>query len=140
MLIGRYYHTLESKNRVSLPKSLRQDSQDWVVTRGLDGGLFVFPANRFASELEKLATSTFTSKRHRDLVRLLTNDAFETSPDKAGRISLPEHLTELAGLVKNLVIVGSFTRVEIWDRDKYHHYLDSVDTAEDLVESLPNAA
>jgi MraZ protein len=139
MFIGRYYHTLEENGRVSLPKDFRDIETNWVVTRGLDGGLFLYRAQDFQEELQKLAERTFTRKAHRDFVRLMTNDAREVTADQNGRVSLPEYLIEYAKLTKQVVVVGSYTRVELWDRDLYHQYLEDVEArAEDIAESLTN--
>jgi len=137
MFIGRYYHNLEAAGRISLPKVFRAKTTDWVVTRGLDGGLFGFRAGDFAAEVKKLSQRTFTKKDHRDFIRLMTNDAVEVKPDKLGRVQLPEYLIKLAGLKKNVVIVGSYSRIEIWDQAKYHQYLDKIENqAEKIAERL----
>jgi MraZ protein len=137
MFIGRYYHTIEERGRVSLPKKFRDQERLWVVTRGLDGGLFLFPKATFEAELEKLANFTITKKAHRDLVRYLTNDAEEIEADKAGRVLLPEYLRATAQLAKNIVVVGSFRRIEIWDVEKYHQYLETLgEHAEEIAEEV----
>jgi MraZ protein len=137
MFIGRYYHSLEENNRLSLPKEFREQETEWVVTRGLDGGLFLYRAQDFQEELQKLTERTFTRKVHRDFIRLMANDAKAVSADNLGRVSLPEYLIEYAKLKKNVLIVGRYSRVEIWDRDLYHAYLDQLeDTAESIAESL----
>jgi MraZ protein len=139
MFIGRYYHTLEENGRVSLPKEFRDIETKWVVTRGLDGGLFLYRAQDFQEELQKLTERTFTRKAHRDFVRLMTNDAKAVEADMNGRVSLPEYLIEFAELKKQVVVVGSYSRVELWDRDKYHQYLETVEAqAEEIAESLTN--
>ncbi len=139
MFIGRYYHTLEENGRVSLPKNFREIETNWVITRGLDGGLFLFRAENFKQELTNLADKTFTKKKHRDFIRLMANDAKLIQADKNGRVSLPEYLIEAADLKKSLVIVGSYSRVEIWDRHHYHQYLDQLESnAEEIAESLNN--
>ena len=135
MLIGTYYHTLEDNGRVSLPKPFRTEQTEWIVTRGLDGCLFLLSPEQFKQELSQITTRTFTNKDTRDLTRLFANEAQEVTPDKAGRVQLPEYLTAFAGLKKNVVIVGSINRVEVWDRDKYHDYLKQLEPkAEDLAE------
>jgi MraZ protein len=137
MFIGRYYHSLEENGRISLPKEFREQETEWVVTRGLDGGLFLYRAQDFQDELQKLAERTFTKKSHRDFIRLMANDAKTVSTDTLGRVSLPEYLIEFAQLKKNLIVVGSYSRVEIWDRELYHTYLDQLETeAETIAESL----
>lgn len=135
MLLGTHYHTLEDNGRVSLPKSFREQSKAWIVTRGLDGCLFLLPPEQFASELKNITTRSFTNKDTRDLTRLFANEAQEITPDKAGRVQLPEYLISFAQLTKHVVIVGSVTRIEVWDRDRYHTYLSELEPqAETLAE------
>lgn len=108
-----------------------------MITRGLDGGVFLFPRQSFQEQVQTLSKLGFTKKTHRDFVRLLTNDAEEVSADKLGRISLPDHLRASAQLTKNVVIVGSFERVEIWDVEKYHTYIETVaQDAEAIAEAI----
>lgn len=137
MFIGKYYHSLEEKGRISLPKEFRQESNSWVVTRGLDGGLFLFKEQDFQKQLETLLSRTFTKKIHRDFVRLMTNEAKVITPDKNGRVQLPEYLITFARLQKAVVLVGSLEKIEIWDRDSYHTYIDSIESnAEEIAEQL----
>ncbi len=137
MFIGKYYHKLESNGRIALPKSFRDEQNDWVITRGLDGSLFLFSAESFATEIAKLEARSFTKKINRDFIRLMTNEAQKVSVDKNGRVQLPEYLIEFAQLQKEIVIVGSLSRVEIWDRRRYHHYLDEIEgKAETIAEAL----
>lgn len=137
MYIGKYYHRVEDKGRVSLPKAFRSKSESWILTRGLDGGLFLYEAEKFASELNKLEARSFTKKTNRDFIRLMTNEAVEVTPDKNGRVQLPEYLNSFANIDKDVVIVGSYSYIEIWDRDTYHTYLESLESnAQDIAESL----
>ncbi|MCA9372909.1 division/cell wall cluster transcriptional repressor MraZ [Candidatus Woesebacteria bacterium] len=137
MFIGRYYHHLEAKGRVSLPKTFRDQVTEWIVTRGLDGGLFLFPKSEYAQQLQQLTASTFTKQSHRDFVRLMANDAKDVQVDAQGRVQLPEYLIEFADLQKQVVVVGSYTWVEIWNQDLYHNYLKTVEpNAEKIAESI----
>jgi MraZ protein len=137
MFIGRFYHTLEANGRLALPKSFREQASQWVVTRGLDGGLFLFRKEDFAKQIEELAERTFTTKTHRDFVRLMVNNAHELEPDSLGRVLLPEYLINLAQLAKQVVVVGSFSYLEVWDQAKYHAYLDQLEPqAESIAEQL----
>jgi len=136
MYIGKYYHKLEEKGRVSLPKSFRSKDKDWVVTRGFDGGLAVYTKTRFEQMLLKLQDVSFTKKKNRDLTRLMTNEAVEVKTDASGRVQLPEYLTQLAGLNKNLVVVGSYNHIEIWNLDRYHSYVQKLEPSiEDIAET-----
>ncbi len=137
MFIGRYYHTIEEKGRVSLPKPFRDTENTWVITRGLDGGVFLFPETTFQTQLQELQNRTFTKKQDRDFLRFMTNDAYQLNVDKNGRVLLPEYLREFAHLHKEVVIVGSFTYLEIWDRDRYHTYIDSIEeTGNQIAEQI----
>jgi len=147
MFIGRYYHTVEDKGRLSLPKPLRetaqqqlnstQDEPSWIVTRGLDGGLFLFLEKTFQQQLADLADRTFTKKHNRDFLRLMTNDAQQVITDGQGRINLPQYLADQAQIKKQVVIVGSFQYVEIWSVEVYHSYLDQLSPqAEQIAEKL----
>lgn len=137
MFIGKYYHKLESKGRISLPKKFRSQAKQWVITRGLDGCLFLFRLEDFQQEIEKIRVSTFTKKAHRDLVRLMTNEAQEITTDNNGRVHLPEYLTKFANLTKEITIVGSLNKIELWDQSKYHQYIDQLEVkAEEIAESI----
>lgn len=140
MFLGKYYHVLEANKRISLPKAFREQTSSWVVTRGLDGGLFLFDTKTFALELRQLRERTLTHKQNRDFARLMANEASEVTPDKNGRIQLPEYLTAFGGMTKDIVIVGSINYVEIWDRERYHAYVAQLEPqAEAIAESLtPN--
>lgn len=139
MFIGRFYHKLEAKNRVSLPKSFRAIEKNWVLTRGLDGGLFLFREKDFEIEIQKLSERTFTRKDNRDFIRLMTNDAIRVAVDQNGRVLLPEYLTAFAAVKKDVVIVGSYSRVEIWDQKHYHSYIETIEkSAEKIAERIPD--
>ncbi len=137
MFIGKYYYKLQANNRLSLPKDIRKDQKKWVVTRGLDGCLFVFKAETFEQELQQLAARSFTKKAHRDLIRIMSNEAKEVTVDSSGRVHLPEYLTKFAQLEDSVVIVGSFNRIEIWDQEKYHQYANQLEqNADSIAESV----
>lgn len=138
MLLGKYYNTMDDQHRITVPKSLRvQLGANAVLTRGLDGALFLFPEDRWERFMGDMAAQPFTRKVTRDFLRLMSNAAQLVVPDSLGRITVAEDLTALAGLHKNIVVVGSLQYVEVWDRDRYHAYLDKLEpTAESLAESL----
>lgn len=127
MFIGRYYHTLETKNRLSLPKAFREQESHWIITRGLDGGLMGFKQADFETQLRELNERTFTLKHNRDFIRLMSNDATAVEVDDNGRVQLPEYLIKLANLQKQVVVAGSFNWIEIWDMDLYHSYLEKLE-------------
>ncbi len=128
MFVGTYYNKLEAKGRLTLPKAFRQDTKDWVLTPGLDGCLFIFKASEFALEVQKLSKLSYYKADHRALIRHLANGANEQETDLAGRLLLPASLKEYAGISKEMVVVGSLSRIEVWDRERYHQLLDKLKT------------
>lgn len=139
MFIGKFYYKLQQNNRISLPKEFRSQGNEWIITRGLDGCLFIFQASRFQEELNRLAERSFTKKAQRDLIRIMTNEAKQLTADNNGRVHLPEYLIDYAQLKQEIVIVGSFNRIEVWNQEKYHDYAEQLeDQAETIAEQIEN--
>jgi MraZ protein len=136
MFIGRYYHTIETKGRLIIPKEFRsQLKSGGVVTRGLDGCLFVFPKSYWMQLSEKLASVPMTNTTGRQFVRFLVQSSLDLDLDTQGRLLVPDYLRIAAKLKKHVVVAGSLTRIEIWDRESYHQHLDLLEktlSVEDL--------
>ncbi len=136
MFVGTYYHTLEDQNRVSVPKSFRSElTPGSMITKGLDGCLFLFTAESWNKLVEKLNSLPLTSKAARDFLRLLTYNASPLDTDKLGRTHLTENLLKLSGIKKDVVFAGALTRVEIWDKTNYHAYLEGLNSESGELES-----
>jgi len=136
MFIGTYYHTLDEKSRVSVPKIFRSElTPGSIITKGLDGCLFIFTAESWSKLVGKLETLPLTSKPARDFLRLLTYNAAPVELDKLGRTRIPDNLMQLAGLSKEVVFAGALSRVEVWDKKKYHAYVDSLEGKEPEIET-----
>lgn len=129
MFVGTYYNKLEAKGRFTLPKAFRQDTTDWILTAGLDGCLFIFRQQEFAQEAQKLEQLSYYQADHRALIRHLANNASEQTVDQLGRLLIPESLKEAAGISKNIVIVGSLSRIEVWDQERYHALTDKLNNS-----------
>lgn len=136
MFVGTYYHTLEDQNRLSVPKTFRTElTSGSIITRGLDGCLFIFTGESWNKLVDKLQTLPLTSKPARDFLRLLTYHASPLDTDKLGRTHLPQALIDLAGIKKDVVFAGALTRVELWDKAAYHAYVDGLTSSESELES-----
>ena len=136
MFLGAYYHTIDEKNRISVPKIFRQElSAGSVLTKGLDGCLFIFTSDSWQKLVDKLQTLPLTSKAARDFLRLLTYHATPLDTDKLGRTRLPDSLKQLAGISKDVVFAGALTRVELWDKKKYHTYVETLEGKEMEIET-----
>ncbi len=137
-LIGRYYHALEQKGRLSVPKSFRDSlGKEPVLTQGLEGCLFLFSKLEWEATVSTVAKQPLTTKKSRDWARYLSNTAVLSEPDSLGRILIPDYMQQFAHLSKRIVVVGSLNRVEIWDQDTYHRYLEHVSAnVESIVEGI----
>ena len=138
MLIGEYEHSLDVKGRLIMPAKLRQDiGETFIITKGLDGCLFVFSQNEWNNFEEKLKTLPLTNKNARDFVRFFLSGAIECEIDKQGRFLITSNLREYAKLEKDTVIIGVGTRIEIWDKEKWKSYnSDENISADEIAENM----
>ena len=125
MFIGEYGHAIDAKNRIILPSKFREDLGDsCIMTKGLDGCLFVYSNEEWHRIEESLREKPLTSKDARKFMRFFFAGAASCEVDKQGRILLPANLREYAGIEKDVISVGVYSRVEIWSKDRY---LDNTD-------------
>ena len=139
MLLGAYDHTIDDKNRLTLPAKFREAFQDGVVvTRGLDGCLFAYRRTDWDRLVESRLSSMDTlSPEGRRLQRFFFSGASESDLDKQGRVMLPAQLLEHAKLGREVVVAGVNDRLEIWDRAAWRKELAEVEgSAEDVAERL----
>lgn len=136
MFIGTHYHNLESKGRLAIPAPFRKELQSGgILTRGLDGCLFLFPASYWNTLSEKLALLPLTNQKARNFTRLLVQSAATLDLDSQGRTLISEKLRQTINLKKHTVIAGALTRVEIWDQDTYHQHIDVIEKQSDEIEN-----
>lgn len=120
MFMGEYNHTIDAKGRVIVPSKFRETLGDeFVVTKGLDGCLFVYDNNEWAAFEEKLKSLPITNKDARQFVRFFLAGAASVEVDKQGRILLPGSLREFAELIKDVVLIGVGSRIEIWSKERW---------------------
>jgi MraZ protein len=139
MLLGEYEHTIDDKNRLTLPAKFRRAFEDGiVVTRGLDGCLFAWTQEGWENYRDStLATLHPLSQQGRRMHRHFFSGASETTPDKQGRVSIPPALLKHAKLGHDVVVAGVNDRLEIWDRATWKRELAEVEgSAEDVAERL----
>ena len=138
MFMGEYNHTVDTKGRLIVPSKFREQLGDeFVVTKGLDGCLFVYPKTEWENIEEKFRSVPLTTKDARKFARFFFAGAASCEVDRQGRILLPAVLREYAGIDKEVVSVGVFNRVEIWDKDKWqasNSYDDMDEVAEHMAE------
>jgi MraZ protein len=126
MLLGTHTPKLDDKGRIILPAKFRDElSAGVVVTRGQERCLYVFSKKEFESVHEKIRQAPVTSEEARKYLRLFLSGASDDTPDKQGRVLVPQLLRDYAGLTKELVIIGVGSRAEIWDASSWQEYLSS---------------
>jgi MraZ protein len=143
MLIGQYRHSIDDKNRLSLPAKLRQEiGKKVVITPGLDACLFIFAVKQWEKISERLSVGerSMLQADNRSFNRYLLGRAVEVEIDKVGRMLIPDFLRERAGLKTNVVFVGVRDRVELWDEEAWNAFVKDVEgKADALAEKLGQA-
>ena len=136
MFMGEYNHTIDEKGRIIVPSKFREALGDnFVVTQGLDGCLFVYSYAEWDNFVEGLKQLPGT-KEARQLQRYFMAGAAACEVDKQGRILLPQVLREYADLKKEVVLVGVLSRVEIWDKDRWLENTYDEDEMEEIAERM----
>lgn len=126
MLKGNYNQTMDAKGRMTFPAKLREIiGEKFVVTKGVDGCLFVYSLEDFEARAMKI--STLPLAQGRNIQRSFMANAVEVEADKQGRILVPQPLRDMAGLSKDIVVAGVSNRCEIWDKQRWDDLNDSVD-------------
>jgi MraZ protein len=143
MIIGQYSHTIDDKNRLSLPAKFRQEmGKKVVITPGLDSCLFIFTMKEWEKIAERLSVKegSMLQADNRGFNRYLLGGAVEVEIDGVGRMLLPEHLRDRAKLKSKVVFIGVKDRAELWDEATWNAYRAKVENeAGALAEKLGQA-
>lgn len=136
MFMGEYLHNMDKKGRVIMPASFREKLDDsFVVTRGLDNCLFLYPHTEWEKLEKKLNSLPMTDKDARTFVRFFLSGATECSFDSQGRINLPRNLREYAEFDREIVIAGVGSRLELWSREKWDEFLSEAEESHEEIAS-----
>lgn len=121
MFMGEYNHTIDVKSRLIIPSKFREILGDeFVVTKGLDGCLFVFDNAEWTAFEEKLQKlPSLTNPNVRKFIRFFMAGASTVEVDKQGRVLIPASLKDFAMLEKDVVLIGVGSRMEIWSKERY---------------------
>ena len=138
MLIGEYHHNIDEKGRLIIPSKFREEiGNSFVVTRGLDGCLFVYSLIEWEKIVNKLKKLPFTKKDARTFNRFFLSGATVCEFDKQGRINLVNSLIEYADLKKECLVIGVNDRLEIWSLDKYNDLMkENFEKLDEVAEHL----
>ena len=122
--IGEFAHAVDGKGRLAIPVKFRpRFAGGAVVTRWLERSLAVFPTDHFTELQERVAKLPMSSRNARAFSRFLFAGAHEDAPDAQGRITLPRHLREYAGVGSDAVVIGTNDHLEIWAAEAWRDYI-----------------
>ena len=139
MYTGQYNHSIDSKGRLIVPSKFREElGNEFVVTKGLDGCLYMFDKLEWVKFQQKLTAMSDTMKKTRFLKRHFLGGASIVEVDKQGRTLLPITLRESAGITKDVIIIGVGEKIEIWAKEKLDAFEEADDamSIEDIAEEL----
>ena len=123
MFMGEYSHSIDAKGRLIIPSKFREQlGEEFVLTKGLDGCLSIYPMNEWQAFEEKFS-------------RFFVAGATSCELDRQGRVLIPATLREFAGLEKDVVLTGNITRIEIWSKAKWEEN-SNYDDMDAIAESM----
>lgn len=137
MLMGEYHHSIDDKGRLTIPSKIRYElGETFIVTRGLDNCLFVYPKNEWNNIITKYKELPNT-KDARNFMRFFLSGATECEFDKQGRINISAPLIKYADLKKDCVIIGVNDRLEIWSKESWETFItENEDDLSDIADKL----
>ena len=135
---SEYNHTIDAKGRLIIPSRFRELlGEEFVLTRGLDGCLSIYPMDEWVAFEEKLRALPLTNKDARTFSRFFVAGATTCQLDKQGRILVPQTLRQFAGLDKDVVLTGNLNRIEVWSKEKWSENCN-YDDMDSIAESMQN--
>lgn len=124
MFMGEYHHSIDEKGRIIIPSKFRYDlGESFIVTRGLDGCLFIYPKSEWENIVKKYKELP-NVKNARNFMRFFLSGAVNAEFDKQGRINISTPLANYAGLKKDCVIIGVNDRLEIWSKERWEEFMN----------------
>lgn len=139
MFFGSYYHSLDEKGRLVIPKKLRTlAGSKLYILRGYDGSLSVYKEDTFLKLTEALENLSYAQRDARDVQRIALSSVVELEVDAQGRIQIPLKLLSDHNIFRQVVVVGVINHFEIWDEAIWEKYLlDNAKDFESKAEKLP---
>ncbi len=137
MFMGEFHHSIDDKGRLIIPSKVRYElGEKFIITRGLDNCLFIYPMNEWNNIITKYRELPNT-KDARNFMRFFLSGATECELDKQGRIKIPVPLIASAHLEKDCVIIGVNDRLEIWSKNNWEEFItNNEDTLSDIADNL----
>ena len=138
MFMGEYHHNIDEKGRLIIPAKYREElGEKFVMTRGLEKCLYIYPLNEWDKIVGKLKTLPFTKKDARIFIRSFFSGATDCEFDRQGRINIISPMVEYADITKECVIIGANDRLEVWSSNNWNDFInENQDKIEDIAEDL----
>lgn len=123
MFLGEYQHSIDEKGRMIIPAKFRDAlGSNFIMTRGLDRCLFVYPRDEWNLLEQKLKSLPLMKSDARAFTRFFFSGATECELDRQGRVNIPQNLREHAALTKETIVIGVSNRVEVWSKENWESY------------------
>lgn len=129
MARGRSAHTMDAKGRISIPAGLRvelqaeNDRPPFLTNLADCPALGLYGHDHWLEFERRLETMSQIHPEVQSFRRLYISGAVESPIDAQGRVLIPPHLREHAGLQKEVIIAGVGKRIEIWDKARFDEEL-----------------
>jgi MraZ protein len=125
---GEFRFSLDSKKRINIPSAMRKmlapEAEGVLVfTRGFEGCVYVYPNDEWKRLTKKLNSLDSFNVKVRDFIRLFVGPSYKTAMDTQGRVLLPDTVLEMAKIVKDILLLGSLNKWELWNPDLYMKYM-----------------
>ena len=125
MFMGEFHHSIDEKGRIIIPSKLREGlKDDFIITRGLDGCLFIYPQDEWNNVINKYKDLPNTIEK-RQFMRIFLSGASTCEYDRQGRINIPKPLIDYAKLEKDCIIIGVDDRLELWSKQMWDSFINS---------------
>ena len=138
MFFGTYSHSLDAKNRLVIPRKMRdQFGEKLFIMKGFDGALSIYQEAAFDALVKEFNELPFNKKGSRDYLRIQLASVSELEFDRLGRVVIPASLLSQYGIGKEVLIIGVGDHIELWDENKYREYAKNVEkTFENIAEQI----
>ena len=139
---GQFRYNIDSKGRINIPAKFRkaispEANETFVITRGMENCIYAFPLDEWNKTEDKLRRLSANQKDIRLFIRMTTSYVSVSPFDKQGRIAIPQYLIDLAKIKKEILIIGTLDKLEIWNPELYEEYLKSSEQSyENLAEKI----
>lgn len=125
---GNYEHSLDAKNRLTIPSRLREDLGGGIVIgQSLEPCAAIWTPAGFDSYTDGFLSGLHPlSEEARDLTAYFSGNSFDSELDKTGRVMVPGNLLRHARIERDVVVVGAHDHIQLWNPESWSQRSDSV--------------